>query len=62
MLNKLKNIFRKNKPVLSEPIGELNIGISTYDVVSSPGWVVDMWFPTHPSNRISKIERILSKI
>jgi hypothetical protein len=63
MFNKLKNIFKKNKPVWNESTGEVNITqLPTYDIVSSPGWVVDMWLPTRPSNRINKIKRILKKI
>jgi hypothetical protein len=57
MFNKLKDLFKKTKPVWNESIGEVNITqLPTYDIVSSPGWSI------YPSNRINKIKRILEKI
>ena len=62
MFNKLKNIFKKNKPVWNESTGEVNITqLPTYDIVSSPGWSSPGW-SIYPSNRINKIKRILKKI
>ena len=54
MFNKLKDIFKKTKPVWNESIGEVNITqLPTYDG--------SIWLPTL-SSRINKIKRILEKI